>query len=132
METRELLKAIDDMGATIVDPVSSLHWLEFYRSYLIDELWATLTASQVLDKVARYVELRELPNRDDLWIAADKLVKMIEMRHGVKVGELGSRDHSKIIEQTECDFFGGIQLSSVVRILDTLYILLNSEQDRQG
>lgn len=132
MEVKKLLKALDDTGATIINPVGSLHWLDLYRRYLTDELWALEKANDVLERMERISNLSKLPDKEEIRIASDNLVRMLEMRHHIEVGKMGERDYSKIIEQTECDFFGGIHLSSVVCILDTLYTLLNSDQDQQG
>lgn len=132
MKKKDLLKKLDEAGATIINPVVSTNWLDLYRRYLINELWALEKADDVLFRMSfGGEELRDIPNKEEIKMTSDYLVRMAEMRHRVKIGDMGERDYLKIIEQTECDFFGGIHLSSVVCILDTLYTLLNSDQDRQ-
>lgn len=132
MKVSEFLKALEDSGAVIISPVVSTNWLDIYRKYLIDELWALEKANDVLVRMSLCSEeLSKLPHKEEIAIASDKLVQMLEMRHHIKIGKIGERNYSKIIEETECDFFGGIHLSSVVCILDTLYLLLNNGQDQQ-
>ena len=133
MNKNKLNKALEDSGQVISDPKVLHHWLEMYLGDLIYELQAVHVAKSVVDWLADDDERHRQSNgKEQIRDAANMLVSVAEMRHNVCAGDAAHRDYGKLFERTAGDFFGGVHLSSVVCIMDTLSLLMEDDQCQRG
>ena len=133
MEKDKLKKALEDSGQVISDPKVLSDWLGMYLSDLIYELQAVHVAKSVIDWLADDDEChRQANGKEQIREAVNMLVRVAEMRHNARAGDAAHRDYGKLLEQTAEDFFGGVHLSSVVCIMDTLSRLMEDDRCRRG
>lgn len=133
MNKNKLYKALEDSDQAIIDPKVLHHWLEMYLADLIYELQAVHVAKNVIDWLADDDERHRLAvGNEQIREATNMLVGVAEMRHNAWAGDADHRDYGKLIEKTTGDFFGGVHLSSVVYIMDTLSRLMEDDQCQQG
>lgn len=128
----EILKKIKESGELHFDTSGIALYIDFYKSNLIEELYAIEKAECILawlkpDRVAH----QPLDN-ETVGKIADSLVKMAQYRHNFECGQRGSRDYTKLYSAVETDFFGGLWLTNLVYILDTVASQQETGQDQQG
>lgn len=129
MDKEELKKRCRERGVYL-NPEDLARWADFYKSRLIDELYAVEKALTALSWIKSEKEFPLILDRDTVLKTSETLITMTAFRHRSETFENG--DYSKLMEKTEDDFFGGIYLRDLVYTLDTLASLMSSDQDQQG
>ncbi len=129
MDKKELKKRCNE-GNVCLTPTDLARWAEFYRSHLIDELYAVEKSLTVLSWISTEEEIPLRLDRETISKAAETLMRTIAFRHSEKTFEDG--DYSALIKNTDGDFFGGVYIRDLVYTLDTLASLMSSDQDQQG
>lgn len=126
MDKKELKKRCLERDVYLT-PEDLARWADFYKSRLIDELYAVEKALTALSWIKSEKEFPLRLDRDTVLKTSDTLLLMTAFRHRSETFENG--DYSKLMEKTEDDFFGGIYLRDLVCTLDVLASLMRDDQD---
>lgn len=128
MDKKELKKRCSEWDVFLT-PNDLLRWAEYYRSHLIDELYAVEKAIVALSWIRSEEEFPLRIDRDTVLKACETLMRTITFRHSSAMIEDG--DYNALIEKTEDDFFGGIYLRDLVCTLNILASLMRNDEEGQ-
>ena len=103
--------------------------IELNQSFLIDELHAWKDAGIILAWLRSDAEYKLALDKERVQHARREILKAACYRHNFDYPPTGADQYEYLMKVTESDFFGGITLAALVRILDGLLFLMESEQD---
>ena len=129
MEKEELKKRCSEWDV-VLTPNDLLRWAEYYRSHLIDELYAVEKAIVALSWISSEEEYALQLDRDTVLKTLEMLMRAITFRHMSTA--IVDGDYNVLIKKTDDDFFGGIHLRDLACTLEILASLMRDDQGQQG
>ena len=128
MDKEELKKRCSEWDV-VLTPNDLLRWAEYYRSHLIDELYAVEKAIVALSWISSEEEYALQLDRDTVLKTLEVLMRAITFRHSTAMIEDG--DYNALIEKTDDDFFGGVYLRDLACTLEILASLMRNDEEGQ-
>ena len=127
MNREDVKKAIQDADI-YVDTKYMYLFMETYREFLVDELYAIQNISRILGWINSENDYPFPIEAESIRKSADTIANLESLRHGIiDCGSTTNRKYKLIEDKTENDFFGGLKLRGILEMLDLLPSLLNND-----